>query len=683
MSACGLGPSATNLLKASENPAMGYSKEFAEKYIDNPSPKDQSKVIDKTTGARIGTCIKGDKYISQVYEQATLYDSFYHGFEQADKGEGACLGTRKEGKPYEWQSYKKIAERATNFGSGLISKCGLAPGQESFLGIFSGNKLEWVLSDKAALFYNMIVVPLYSTLGDQAMRFVTKQVELNVLVVGDNKMLSEVQKKVLSFDEGKSLKHIIVINSDDAKDTMKEIEKNFSVKCHKFKDIEAAGADNKHDHVKPSPEDVFVINYTSGTTGDPKGVMLTHKNGLADVGGVLCTISGVTTLTNEDVWLSYLPLPHVFERAVQIAMFQVGGRVGFFQGSLPLLADDLKTLAPTLFGGVPRVWARFYDKIQQAVSASAVKKFLFNKAVAAKKAQLAKGICNNTSLWDKIVLKNAQAILGGRCKVAFSGGAPISADVMNTLRAVFGIPILDGYGQTECMAACGVTCMGNWDIGLIPICVNEIKLESVEEMNYLAENNEGEICIRGANVMKGYFKNEEKTKETIDSDGWLHTGDVGRWLPNGALQVFDRKKNIFKLAQGEYIAPEKIENILARAAPVAQVFIYGDSLETALVLVAVLCAEGYAPWAKANKLPEDIKDAVKSADVSKAILNEIVKLGKSSGLLGFELPKAIYLEDDPFSVEKDLLTPTLKSKRNKLKDYYQSQIDEMYKSLKA
>jgi long-chain acyl-CoA synthetase len=251
------------------------------------------------------------------------------------------------------------------------------------------------------------------------MRFVTKQVELNVLVVGDNKMLSEVQKKVLSFDEGKSLKHIIVINSDDAKDTMKEIEKNFSVKCHKFKDIEAAGADNKHDHVKPSPEDVFVINYTSGTTGDPKGVMLTHKNGLADVGGVLCTISGVTTLTNEDVWLSYLPLPHVFERAVQIAMFQVGGRVGFFQGSLPLLADDLKTLAPTLFGGVPRVWARFYDKIQQAVSASAVKKFLFNKAVAAKKAQLAKGICNNTSLWDKIVLKNAQAILGGRCKVAF------------------------------------------------------------------------------------------------------------------------------------------------------------------------------------------------------------------------------------------------------------------------
>ena len=202
-------------------------------------------------------------------------------------------------------------------------------------------------------------------------------------------------------------------------------------------------------------------------------------------------------------------------------------------------------------------------------------------------------------------------------------------------------------------------------------------------MNYLAENNEGEICIRGANVMKGYYKNEEKTKETIDADGWLHTGDVGRWLPNGALQVFDRKKNIFKLAQGEYIAPEKIENILARAAPVQQVFIYGDSLETALVLVAVLCTEGYGPWAKANKLPEDIKEACKNDDVKKAVLDDIVKLGKSSGLLGFELPKVIYLEDDPFSVEKDLLTPTLKSKRNKLKEYYQSQIDEMYKKLKA
>ncbi|TMS22323.1 Long-chain-fatty-acid--CoA ligase 1 [Larimichthys crocea] len=181
----------------------------------------------------------------------------------------------------------------------------------------------------------------------------------------------------------------------------------------------------------------------------------------------------------------------------------------------------------------------------------------------------------------------------------------------------------------------------------VPLPCNFVKLVDVEEMNYFASNGEGEVCIKGKNVFKGYLKDPAKTAEALDEDGWLHTGDIGKWLPSGVLKIIDRKKNIFKLAQGEYIAPEKIENVYVRSGPVAQVFVHGDSLQ----------------------------------EINKAVLSDMTKLGKEAGLKSFEQVKAVYLHPELFTIENGLLTPTLKAKRAELKNLFQPQIDKLYASI--
>ncbi|KAG8537228.1 hypothetical protein GDO81_024878, partial [Engystomops pustulosus] len=170
--------------------------------------------------------------------------------------------------------------------------------------------------------------------------------------------------------------------------------------------------------------------------------------------------------------------------------------------------------------------------------------------------------------------------MGGRVRVMVTGAAPISENVLSFLRAALGSQIFEAYGQTECGAGCSFSTPGDWTAGHVgaPLPCNLLKLVDVTDMNYFSSNGEGEVCIKGSNVFKGYLKDPEKTAEAIDEEGWLHTGDIGKWLPNGTLKIIDRKKNIFKLAQGEYIAPEKIENVYGRSAPVAQVFVHGDSL---------------------------------------------------------------------------------------------------------
>ncbi|XP_043094225.1 long-chain-fatty-acid--CoA ligase 1-like [Puntigrus tetrazona] len=191
-----------------------------------------------------------------------------------------------------------------------------------------------------------------------------------------------------------------------------------------------------------------------------------------------------------------------------------------------------------------------------------------------------------------------------------------------------------------------------------------------------------QVCVRGPNVFKGYLKDPEKTKETLDEDGWVHTGDIGRWLPNGTLKLVDRKKHIFKLAQGEYIAPEKIENIYIRSEAVAQAFVHGDSLQACLVAIIVPDPDFLPGWAKKRGMEGSYEELCKKKEVKKAILEDIVKLGKESGLKSFEQVKDIALHTEMFSIQNGLLTPTLKAKRTDLRNCFRKQIDELYSNIK-
>lgn len=215
----------------------------------------------------------------------------------------------------------------------------------------------------------------------------------------------------------------------------------------------------------------------------------------------------------------------------------------------------------------------------------------------------------------------------------------------------------------------------------VPLACNHVKLEDVPDMNYFSVNNEGEICIKGTNVFKGYLKDPEKTEEALDKDGWLHTGDIGRWLPNGTLKIIDRKKNIFKLAQGEYIAPEKIENIYIRSRAVLQIFVHGESLRSSLVAVVVPDPEALPSFAAKIGVKGSFEELCQNQVVKEAILEDLLKIGKESGLKSFEQVKSIFLHTEQFSIENGLLTPTLKAKRAELSKYFQSQINSLYENI--
>lgn len=299
--------------------------------------------------------------------------------------------------------------------------------------------------------------------------------------------------------------------------------------------------------------------------------------------------------------------------------------------------DDLKVLQPTIFPVVPRLLNRMFDRIF-AQANTTLKRWLLDFASKRKEAELRSGIIRNNSLWDKLIFHKIQSSLGGKVRLMVTGAAPVSATVLTFLRAALGCQFYEGYGQTECTAGCSLSMPGDWTAGHVgaPMPCNLIKLVDVEEMNYMAAKGEGEVCVKGANVFKGYLKDPAKTAEALDKDGWLHTGDIGKWLPNGTLKIIDRKKHIFKLAQGEYIAPEKIENVYLRSEPVAQVFVHGESLQAFLIAIVVPDAEILCSWARKKGFEGSFEELCRNKDVKKAILEDMVRLGKDSGLKPFE-----------------------------------------------
>uniref|UniRef100_A0A8C1Z9B5 long-chain-fatty-acid--CoA ligase n=1 Tax=Cyprinus carpio TaxID=7962 RepID=A0A8C1Z9B5_CYPCA len=552
-------------------------------------------------GARRTALLKDDNLISYLYEDAqTLYDVFQRGLRVS--GNGPCLGYRKKGQPYQWLRYKQVSDRAVFLGSGLIHR-GQKPSTFFYLIFFiCAAKISTVICDK--------------------------QDKAETLLDNCEKNLTPVLKTIILMDPYDSA---LIDRSSKS-----------GVEVLSLKDVEALGKNNHQKPVPPKPEDLSIVCFTSGTTGDPKGAMLTHENVVADAAGVL-----------HDFYKSWL---FVLLYVYQTVLYSVGGRVGFFQGDIRLLPDDMKALKPTVFPVVPRLLNRVYDKVHSGAQ-TPFKKWLLNFAIEKKRAEM-----------------------GG---VMVTGAAPISPTVLTFLRASLGCQIFEAYGQTECTAACSFTIPGDWHTGHVgvPVPCNIVKLVDVEEMNYFASNGEGEVCVKGKNVFCGYLNDPEKTAEALDKDGWLHTGDIGKWLPSGVLKIIDRKKNIFKLAQGEYIAPEKIENVYIRSAPVAQVFVHGDSLQSSLVAIVVPDLEVLPGFAEKLGVKGSLEELCKNQEIKKAIISDLNKLGREAGLKSFEQVKDLYLHPDMFTIENGLLTPTLKAKRADLTKFFKVQIESLYANM--
>ncbi|XP_073699397.1 long-chain-fatty-acid--CoA ligase 1a isoform X2 [Garra rufa] len=637
----------------------------------------QSVEVQGSGYARRSILQDSDTYMTYYYKDAqTMYEFFLRGLRVSNNG--PCLGSRKPGKPYKWLSYKEVADRAEFAGSALLHR-GHSQTRDKYIGIFAQNRPEWTISELACYTYSLVAVPLYDTLGTEAISYIIDKATISTVICD----MADKARLILDCVSGRkhSITTIVIIESFDSELTAQAQQKGIEVLS--LKELEAIGKANHKTPIPPRPEDLALICFTSGTTGNPKGAMLTHGNVVSNCSAFIKVTEVHCMLNQTDIHISYLPLAHMFERVVEGVLLVHGARIGYFQGDIRLLMDDLKTLKPTIFPVVPRLLNRMFDKIFGQAN-TPLKRWLLDFATSRKEAELKSGVVRKDSMWDKLIFSKVQASLGGRVRLMITGAAPVSPTVLTFLRAALGCQFYEGYGQTECTAGCTMSLPGDWTAGHVgaPLPCNFVKLVDVAEMNYFAANGEGEVCVKGPNVFQGYLKDPERTSEAIDKDGWLHTGDVGKWLPNGTLKIIDRKKHIFKLAQGEYIAPEKIENIYIRSDPVAQVFVHGDSLQACLVGIVVPDPDFLPGWAKKRGIEGSYTEMCKNKELKNAILEDIIRMGKEAGLKSFEQVRDITLHMEMFSVQNGLLTPTLKAKRTELKNYFRQQIDQLYAKIK-
>jgi len=401
-------------------------------------------------------------------------------------------------------------------------------------------------------------VALYDTLGPDATRFVCNQTAMTTICVSADYVSKTAKLKLeeaqLPEEQRKmhKIRNLIVFDDAIAPED-KSLAKQADLTLHTMEEVIFRGREAKKagttSTVEPKPEDVYMFSYTSGTTGDPKGVKLTHKmmvNGVYAMQGPLAA----APLNEEDCYISYLPAAHAFEQALFASSLVYGVRCGFFAGNVLKLTEDVAILKPTLFPSVPRLYNRIYGKLQAKIQdAQGVKGWLVQKAVDAKLDNYRNGYGLTHSIYDKLVFNKMKAVLGGNVRVMITASAPIAPDVLDFLKICFCVPIVEGYGMTE--SGGGATCSRADDrqSGHVggPVQNVKIRLRDLPELQYYTTSDppRGEICFYGSSLTPGYFLNPEKTKEALH-DGWLWSGDVGRVNPDGSLTIIDRVKNIFK-----------------------------------------------------------------------------------------------------------------------------------------
>uniref|UniRef100_A0A8B9RJP0 long-chain-fatty-acid--CoA ligase n=1 Tax=Astyanax mexicanus TaxID=7994 RepID=A0A8B9RJP0_ASTMX len=547
-------------------------------------PCDLSNQSEKVEGGGRRSML-GDspELLTHYFEDATtLYEVFQRGLHVS--GDGPCLGSRLPNQPYKWLSYKEVMTRAEHLGSGLLYQ-GCQPNSDQLVGVFAQNRPEWIIAELACYTYSMVVVPLYDTLGPDAIRYIINIAEIST-VICDKPEKAKVLLGNVERQETPGLKRIILMDLFDPE--LVEQGNNSGVHIQSLKDVERFLLLLQ----PPRPDDLSIVCFTSGTTG----------RFLKD----MCVLQKVIRPNKDDVLISFLPLAHMFERLIEAVVYCHGGRIGFFQGDIRLLSEDMKVLRPTIFPVVPRLLNRMYDKIFSQANNS-VKRWILNFAAKRKAAEVSRGVIRSDSIWDKIFFSKIQASLGGRLRMIITGAAPTSPTVLGFLRAALGCQVYEAYGQTECTAGCTYTTPGDWTSG-----------KSLE-----------------TEVLVGFSR-----------DVKLH-----------------------------------VISIAVEVKTMSMGFLYSLLLQACLVAIVVPDPEVMPSWARKKGLDGSYEDLCKNGELKKAILEDLVRLGKASGLHSFEQVKNIYVHSDMFSIENGLLTPTLKAKRPELRQYFKQEIEELYQNI--
>ncbi|KAK6004296.1 hypothetical protein QM012_009146 [Aureobasidium pullulans] len=592
-----------------------------------------------------------------------------------------CLGYRPyktesdDYGPYSWISYNTVADRRRNFGAGLLrihqDVCDSLP--QAGVGLWCTNRLEWQVVDLGCMSQSLYTVSIYETLGIEATEHIINQTGLTVVCASVDH-LETIQNLAPRCP---SLKFIVIVDNVTLEKGNGAYMSHTSGRLPVFSldYVEDVGKHNPRSFQPPTPDSVITINYTSGTTGMPKGVVLTHK---AAVAAASCAMS-IIDLREGDRICSFLPLAHIFERVTEAACLWAGSSIGYYHGDIQSLVDDLKALQPTNMVNVPRVYSRFAAGIKAKTAQAGQSMDLTNRqTLSSLHGQIAKGLGLDC------------------CRIMVSGSAPIDPSLQNYLRDVMDNTFKQGYGLTETYAITLAQIDSDESVGtcgaVLPAV--EVCLQDAQDFGYMTSdqpNPRGELLIRSTTLFSGYYLNPAATAESFTEDGWFRSGDICEIDSLGRVRVVDRRKNILKLAQGEYVSPERIENILLGELPWAsQIMVHGDSDKSHLVAIIGIERASFAKMVNTLYADSPVSSpaGVLMADgffkltsgecVIAAAMTEIKRIETSKRMNGFERIRAITLLEDPFSIENGLLTPTLKLRRHDAARTYRSLIDQMY-----
>ncbi|MCU4175740.1 AMP-dependent synthetase/ligase [Carboxylicivirga sp. N1Y90] len=560
----------------------------------------------------------------------------------------------------EWVKFSvtEYSEQARLFSLGLLA-LGLQKGDK--IATVSNNRPEWNFVDMGMSMVGVVHVPIYPTISDEEYRFILEHSDAKILIVSD---LSLYKRLKVIASEVESITDIYTFN---------EVEgaKNWNDIVHLGETEKVRWKDEFNDRKNSIQEsDLVSIIYTSGTTGNPKGVMLSHENFMSNMKASI----PLFPLSPRDNILSFLPLCHVYERMINY-LYQANGCSIYYAENLATIAQNLVEIKATAFVTVPRVIERIYDKlVSKGEDLSGIKRSIFFWAMRLGERYRTNG--NNYPLYAlelkiarKLVFSKWQKAFGGNLRFVVSGGAALQPRLSRLFFAA-GIPLMEGYGLTETapvLAANNTSASGNLMIGTVgPVLSNvEVKFEE-----------DGEILAKGPNVMLGYYKDQKMTDEVIDKDGWFHTGDIGCLVKDRFLKITDRKKEMFKLSSGKYIAPQAIENQLKESNFIEQAMIVGESEKFAGSLLAPNF-DYLHMWAHEHKVHfRDNKELVQDDKVQSLFRKEVIKFNKQLG--AHEQIKRFRLVCENWTSASGELSPTLKLRRRIIYKKYADLLRDMY-----
>ncbi|KAI6244905.1 Long-chain-fatty-acid--CoA ligase 1 [Erysiphe necator] len=584
---------------------------------------------------------------------------------------------------YEYISFYDFEQMALELGAGF-RKIGLQ--KDDRVHIFAATSANWLGTAHGAISQSMPIVTTYDTLGEEGLSHSLKATKAKAIFL-DPHLLPILINPLKEVDV--DIRYVIWNSQNEVEqkniDKLKQAREDILIIS--LEELRQLGKENPVAPVRPSPEDLCCIMYTSGSTGPPKGVPIKHKAVVASIAGVSFIVDPY--VTEGDKVLTYLPLAHILEFVFENAALYWGTTLGY--GNPKTLSDismrnchgDIRELKPNILIGVPAVWENIKKGILNKINASnLLVKSLFYTSLWLKNIILQNDL-PGLKILDAIVFNKIRQATGGNLRLCLNGGGPISKDTQWFISMAL-TPLINGYGLTETTAMGAVMDPREWNVdslGSLPGSI-EIKLVDYSEAGYFATNRpnpQGEIWIRGTPVMEGYYLDEEETKKTITPDGWFKTGDIGEWVENGHLKIIDRKKNLVKTLNGEYIALEKLESIYRAANVVANICVYADPNRTKPVAIIVPGEPALKKLANSNNVDGvGLEDLSRNKEVQDFVLKQLQKVGRDGGLKGIEIIEGIVIADEEWTPSNGLTTSAQKLNRRAILEKYKKEIEAAY-----